>query len=347
VARFYPYADSADALFRPAKGLTAASYFQDWSEGDAAEPHVLCAEMSRLAYAPAEVVEPALRRIDWSLVRPWLGGERLADRVASWGSNGFVARSADGRVVVAFRGTEPTKPENLLVDLLTGQTDSPAGGRVHRGFAYAFGRVRSALAAAVAAAGPGPLLITGHSLGAGLATLAAMHLRSRRPRLITFGSPRVGDGRFCELLTSHQIGGARFVNCCDLVPRIPPEQFDGPHVERLLADLAVAPGIARAVARALCAMLAAASVAPRFADVCGASYVRGDGVVVERCSVDDVARDRTNARRTYRAQHPGLTLSTVPFRDLADHAPINYLSAMVRHFRPADARPMDTGPASQ
>jgi hypothetical protein len=346
VARFYPYADSADALFRPAKGLTAASYFQDWSAGDAAEPHLLSAEMSRLAYAPPDVVESALRRIDFSLVRPWLGGERLADRVASWGSNGFVAKSAAGCVVVAFRGTESNKPEDLLVDLLTGQTDSSAGGRVHRGFAYAFGRIRAALASTVETAGPGPLLITGHSLGAGLATLAAAHFRSRQPRLITFGSPRVGDDGFCALLTSNQIGGARFVNCCDLVTRIPPEQFDGPHVERLLADLTVAPGIARTVARALCAMLAAARVAPRFADVCVASYVRADGVIVERCSADDVTRDQANARQTYRARHPVLSLSTVPFRDLADHAPINYLSAMVRHFRPADARPMDTGLAS-
>ena len=49
----------------------------------------------------------------------------------------------------------------------------------------------------VLAARGGHLLISGHSLGAGLATLAAADHASRNPALITFGSARVGDGALC------------------------------------------------------------------------------------------------------------------------------------------------------
>ena len=55
MARIYPYDVSADALFSPAKGLGATDYFQQWDRDDIAEPHLLCAEMSRLAYAKEDV----------------------------------------------------------------------------------------------------------------------------------------------------------------------------------------------------------------------------------------------------------------------------------------------------
>lgn len=76
MAYVYPYDDSPDALFRPAKGLGPGAFFQDWNAADVAEPHLLCAEMSRLAYANQPVVAAALPIAEFTLVS-WLGGPRL------------------------------------------------------------------------------------------------------------------------------------------------------------------------------------------------------------------------------------------------------------------------------
>src|SRR4029079_18351453 len=64
----------------------------------------------------------------------------------------------------------------------------------------------------------GRLLITGHSLGAALGTLAAS---LRNPDgLVTFGSPKVGDADFCKTLSAVHV--TRYMNCCDIVCRVPP-----------------------------------------------------------------------------------------------------------------------------
>ncbi len=374
MACIYPYDDSPDALFRPAEGLTAQDYFQRWSRDDIAEPHLLCAEMSRLAYADRPVVENALRQIEFTLIDR-LGGERLRDRFAAWGCDGFVAADGDGRTVVAFRGTESDKPEDLLVDLLARPVDWAGGGQVHEGFAAAFAAVQAQVRTAVEGARGGPLLLTGHSLGAGLATLVAAERRHPRTTLITFGSPRVGDRDFGRLFDD--AGVARFVNCCDVVARVPPEAFDEPHLQQLLVELTDRPLVARAAAVALSAVLS--GIAARFVDVAPARYVNAEGRVTAGMTGDDVKGDQDAARARYRDGHrpapspgaigsglldpigvlpagdsvrdrirslarrlfPGIAGGAVPLRDLADHAPINYVSAMVRSFRAAGATPCE------
>ena len=157
-------------------------------------------------------------------------------------------------------------------------------GRVHMGFADALERIWNDIDAALAGL-EGELLCTGHSLGAALATLAA----SRRPgsRLITFGSPRVGDDDFVAALED-QADVSRFVNCCDLVTRLPP--FPYKHVGRL-------------------------------------HYLDRDGAVVEEPENLLVARDRRRARISYFFGH-SWRFGNVFLRSLADHAPINYVSAL-------------------
>jgi triacylglycerol lipase len=69
---------------------------------------------------------------------------------------------------------------------------------------------------------PRPLWITGHSLGAALATLAASRLSGdgsvRLQGAYTFGSPRVGDGAFG---TAIGVPIYRFRNDSDIVPHLP------------------------------------------------------------------------------------------------------------------------------
>ena len=128
MARIYPYDVSADALFSPAKGLDATDYFQQWDRDDMAEPHLLCAEMSRLAYAKQDVVEKALPRVGFALKR-WLGGERLTERFAAWGADGFVATGGDGRIVVAFRHHPPTLHWDALLSALHDLAKVVGGGQ--------------------------------------------------------------------------------------------------------------------------------------------------------------------------------------------------------------------------
>lgn len=369
MARIYPYDDSAAALFSPAQGLGANDYFQEWDRDDITEPHLLCAEMSRLAYAKEEVVREALPRVGFAL-KGWLGGERLKERFAAWGADGFVATGGDGRIVVAFRGTESNKPEDLVVDLRTRTIAWTGGGQVHEGFADALSKVRQQLGTALSSAGSGPILITGHSLGAGLATLVSVALRDKQPRLITFGSPRVGDADFANLIDPDSV--ARFVNCCDLVTRVPPEEFDARHIGPLLSELTGEGALSLGLAHVIQAVLPVAGMAPSFAHVGPPKYVSAVGRLAVGISDDGMKRDRKEARAQYRETHhlptlhwdallsalhdlskalgagqsvrqgmhsvgarllPGGMGATVPLRDLADHTPINYVSAMVRSFR--------------
>lgn len=65
----------------------------------------------------------------------------------------------------------------------------------------------------------------GHSLGGALSTIAALVFGIMYPDArhvcITFGSPRVGDARFCELFKEHVDECVRSVNQEDPVPLVP------------------------------------------------------------------------------------------------------------------------------
>jgi hypothetical protein len=132
MARRYPYATSPGALMRPADGV---SFFEEWDLArDTANRDVLCAEMSRVAYASEEVVRSSLARVGFGLTA-WLGGDSLAGRIDTRGAEGFVATRADhSATIVAFRGTEADRPEDLIADSQTLQTEWRPGlttGRRH------------------------------------------------------------------------------------------------------------------------------------------------------------------------------------------------------------------------
>ena len=142
----------------------------------------------------------------------------------------FVARTP-GVVLIAFRGTESLG--DWLADLNVLSTERTYGV-VHRGFLSAFQAVEPQLRLLVSGFPDHDVVITGHSLGGALATVAAAEWRGqfRITRLYTFGQPAVGKGGFPEFFrASYPDTLFRFVNDDDVVPRVPPT-FQ--HVGRLL-----------------------------------------------------------------------------------------------------------------
>lgn len=106
-------------------------------------------------------------------------------------------------------------------------------GQVHAGFQDTYGCVRDSIAAnlATAARGCDRILITGHSLGAALAVLAAPDVARRmppntiEPRLTTFGGPRVGLPDFATAFDAAIECCYRVVNFLDIVPLVPPSPY--------------------------------------------------------------------------------------------------------------------------
>jgi len=140
---------------------------------------------------------------------------------------------ASNQVIVAFRGTDPLSPENILTDVNIAKTKWTLDGKdcyVHEGYYKSFELaveedLEKSVKSVVDRFPDRRLLITGHSLGGGLATLLGAYLSVKYPdnnvRVINFGSPRVGDQNFkdfCE--TRKNLRHTRIINHKDIVPRM-------------------------------------------------------------------------------------------------------------------------------
>lgn len=217
----WPYDLSLDALIHPWKQPCV------FKEGSQPSRELLASECSRLAYILFENDRAEEGRLRSALAS--VGFSEVAvfnDRKT--GSQAFAAVRAMGNhghamALVAFRGTEPNRWLDLVADLLAWFTPWPQGGRVHRGFARAARPLIKPITGWLAANAPadGQLLVTGHSLGAALATLAATCWP--RSELITIGSPKVGDAAFAALLAQQKC--TRIVDGKDLVTGVPPGWF--------------------------------------------------------------------------------------------------------------------------
>ena len=145
-----------------------------------------------------------------------------------FGTQCFIA--ANSRfAIVAFRGSEIWKrnerfdPDQMIADFKTNidirLSDWIRGGRVHSGFKAALDDVWEEMLPEIKIleARGIKIWVTGHSLGAALATLAADRLQYVQG-LYTFGSPRVGDQEF---QSRFQLKAFRVVNGNDIVTKMP------------------------------------------------------------------------------------------------------------------------------
>jgi len=119
--------------------------------------------------------------------------------------------------VLSFRGTEVTEKSDVLADLKAGKNIEACGGKVHVGFKEEINKLWPSITAALEV-NPGNLYVTGHSLGAAMATIAASRMQDRVTALVTFGSPRVGNAEFVKSLTVEHY---RVQNNCDDVTKVP------------------------------------------------------------------------------------------------------------------------------
>ena len=154
---------------------------------------------------------------------------------------GFLAQTSDDWVVLTFRGTLPpfhgdfwAWVRDWLQDFEAGPTDWVVGGRVfgevETGFADAvkslWPQVETALNAIDLGAMKG-IIVTGHSKGAAMVSLAASILKSAMPHILVeacaFAAPLVADRTF---VTNYDALGirpfsVRYQNEYDLVPFLP------------------------------------------------------------------------------------------------------------------------------
>lgn len=135
----------------------------------------------------------------------------------------FIARNNEF-AVLAFRGTEVTKRRDVKTDIKASKI-SVLQGRVHVGFMEAYRSVGPQIRKSLLELKGVPLYITGHSLGAALATIATHNLehdtdfpqfRQMIAACYTFGSPRVGNSRYDFRAPIYRI-----VNTTDVVTAIP------------------------------------------------------------------------------------------------------------------------------
>lgn len=176
-------------------------------------------EAATLVYADQDFVVKHLGKTDLSEVEFFSGPSTQC----------FVASNADF-IMLAFRGTESRRREgrtdfrdifaDLKVDCDIKLVESGQGGRVHQGFKRALDEVWDELSRYIKdiRRGHRKLWITGHSLGAALAALAADRYGDVQG-LYTFGSPQVGDVGFKN---DFHVNAYRIVNGNDIVTKILP-----------------------------------------------------------------------------------------------------------------------------
>ena len=129
------------------------------------------------------------------------------------------------RVIIAFRGTESDEFVDWLTDLKITK-EKFHGQRCHSGFVNAYKDIRLALTRELRNVPKSvPVYITGHSLGAALATICAFDFYKMGRRVdgvYTYGSPRVGDRHFRKEYRKHLNNLTyRHVNHVDMVCKVP------------------------------------------------------------------------------------------------------------------------------
>jgi hypothetical protein len=211
LAKARTYFQEAESLLSPPVNRAAYSDRMAW----------ILASMAHLAYDKFEDGGETLKLFTAKLEG---GGYTLVKtfNMPVTGTQAFLAMN-DDYAVLSFRGTEPSRKEDIKTDAMAGKI-ATIQGKVHAGFEDAYASVEKDIEKAVKALEGFPLYITGHSLGAALATVCTQRLehtpefREQIAACYTFGSPRVGDKHYDMEFKSAIY---RVVNTTDIVTVVP------------------------------------------------------------------------------------------------------------------------------
>ena len=164
---------------------------------------------------------------------PWKGFESLPNFIGPVAPVlfGFVAQKGTDLYVV-IRGTKT--PLEWLDDFTASPIAfAPSGqnwGQITKGFSLIYSDLGPQIIAALNTYKNGggslnSIFVTGHSLGAALAHVAAAGINAQfgvQPISYTYSGPRAGDSVFAAKYASAQLTAWRMVNTEDIVPTVPP-----------------------------------------------------------------------------------------------------------------------------
>lgn len=150
---------------------------------------------------------------------------------------GFIAEAQD-RIIVAFRGTRTYNDNESDQDLY--QVPYPFvrnAGKTHRGFTCIYQSARNEMISELNKLSTTKrLLIAGHSLGGGLAVLAALDIAVNtgfnHPFVYTYGSPRVADPVFVSRFNQTVTNSIRIFNVHDIIPTLPDQAYPPPFTKK-------------------------------------------------------------------------------------------------------------------
>jgi len=170
----------------------------------------IAAKLSAIAYMNPKPAETAGKKLGFTSVK----------LISRDGAEVLIAKNRTD-LWFAFRGTEPSKLNDVMADLNVIKQTAMAGGKVHGGFQKEVNDLWMDVLAEIehndGLRNVKDVWMTGHSLGAAMATIAAT--RHAPEELHTFGSPRVGGPKFVKNI---KVKHYRFMNNNDIVCRIPP-----------------------------------------------------------------------------------------------------------------------------
>ncbi|KAF7971206.1 hypothetical protein HWV62_21900 [Athelia sp. TMB] len=205
------------------------------------------AEFSRLAYCPSTAVISGAANVFPEAEVLAAGGDdglipfcalHLLEAVCTsltrlrLGVDFIIHDTSTQSIVVAHQGTNTSNIISIANDVELALTNlnttlfpnAPSGVQVHDGFQLTFGRtsdsILSGVKSALASTGVNKVLVTGHSLGAAIATMDALMLRLNLPATVemtttVFGLPRGGNQVYANFIDATHSAGEIHIQAVD------------------------------------------------------------------------------------------------------------------------------------